>query len=1703
MDGAICALAATLALVAGAQVPSARTGSATLDHGVTPPRVLAARRFLAERGPAADRRRNFGLVGGRGSGPVRVRPLNAATAAWQPIGPLAVESPSLGLVTGRVSALALDPSDSTGNLLYLGATGGGVWVSHNAGISNTGNVAFAPLTDDLAAFTGDAQVSISIGALTVQPGGTGVILAGTGDPNDALDSYYGAGILRSADGGKTWTQISESLPVSGVQSSFYSFAGEGFAGFAWGTANPQLAVAAVSQAYEAILVDATTPQVSYEGLYYSADGGQTWLLATITDGAGADVQGPNDQFAQPDGNAATSVVWNPIRQLFMAAVRFHGYYQSPDGITWTRMAVQPGVGLSTTLCPTNNGSTGSPACPIFRGALAVNPLTGDTFAWTVDENNQDLGIWQDQCAISAGSCTNLNITFSQQLNTAALETNGPDGPATIENGDYNLTLAAVPSQQDTLLMAGANDLWKCSLANSCVWRNTTNVYTCMSAQVGAYQHALAWSAANPLEVFLGNDGGLWRSMDAIGETGPVCSTSDATHFQNLNGSLGSLAEVVSMAASSTTPYTAMIGLGVNGTAGVKAAGPVANWPTVLGGEGGPVAIDAVNDTHWYANNQAGVSIHECSQSSPCTPAAFGAAAQVTDADVDGDGLTMTTPAPFLVDPLARTQLLIGTCRVWRGLASGEGWSTASAVSPILDDSIGNLACNGDALIRSMAALRTTVTSEVVYVGMYGALDGGDPIAGHVFSATIDPSLSASPTWLDLTSNPVTNDSQGLNVSGLDISSIFVDPHDATGNTVYLTVEGNPLTSQRTSVVYGSTDGGAHWANLSSLLPAAPASSIVIDPQDANTAYLATDDGVFSTRQIGTCALASSDCWSPFGIGLPDAPVVTLSALPASALEEVLIAGTYGRGAWQVPLWTAGVTLTTGTVAPTSLAFPSLVVGNPSGAQTVTLTNTGAVALQSAITVSGDFTETDNCQAAALNEGAHCAIQVTFTPSATGSRTGQLTIAANVPGGEFTVPLTGTGLTAGAVNLLPATIHFGQEPVGSTSTPEQITASNIGQSAVAIGSVSITPGEFSISSNACGSQLAAGSQCQLKIVFAPTQAGPASGTVTMIDGTGTQMVQLTGSGAALATDTLTPTSLAFQPTVPGQLSANMTAKLTNSGDLSLTGIAVQVSGAFQLGQNTCGGLLPGHSSCGISVSFAPTKLGAQTGVLTVTDLIRKQTVALAGTGVTPGEFGLSPTSLTFTLLKVGVASPPQTLTITNKGQSAIGHVGFQITGQAAASFAWSADTCGTAQLNPASHCTVQVRFTPAATGGSAATLEISSSSVGVAQAAVALSGTGTTNGIMVSPTKLIFAALSVGQSSPAQTVTITNAAGLALASLNLAVSAQFATTGSTCTATLANGASCSVGIEFVPTAPGAVSGALTVSSPSLATPATVALSGSGATAPAIQFQPQVLTFAEVGAGLAGSPQQITVTNPGTLTAVNGLSFKMAGNFQLATNTCAATLRPAASCTLGIAFSPGAPGSQTGSVSASAANVAGMFASLSGRGFDFTLTPVGVTSQTTSDGQTADYVLSIATLGGSQGSFTFQCGALPPNAQCVFSPPTAGVTASATGSVTVEIETGVTASSAAARLQRAGRWPASTLACGLLLLPMVWRRRRKAMLLVVLIALAAGCLSSCLGAGGGGGSHPPGQGVTPAGTYSIPVTAMSNGLRHSVTLSLTVD
>jgi hypothetical protein len=995
------------------------------------------------------------------------------------------------------------------------------------------------------------------------------------------------------------------------------------------------------------------------------------------------------------------VVWNAARQRFYAAVQYHGYYQSADGATWTRLPNQPGAGLSLSACPTNPGTSGSASCPIFRGVLAVQPVTGDTFALTVDSANRDQGFYQDVCALNGSACGKTSVSFGNVLNAAPLE----QVSGVIAEADYNLALAAAPSGTDTLLYVGTTDLYRCSLAAGCALRNTTNAENgCTTpALVAPSQHALAALAGGLL--YLGNDGGLWRSTDGVAETGAACSPSDASHFQNLNAGLGSLAEVVSFAQAPADAGTLLVGLGALGTA---ATSTVTNsWPQLAAGEGGTVAIDPANPLLWYLSTGAGVSVARCAKGSGCVAADFVATA-IGSTQVADD--IAAIHAPWLLDPGLTSNLIAGTCRTWRGPAArGSLWSTSNELSrPFATP--GTTTCGASApVVRSLAAGGVVASSgnaenagsEALYAGLAGSLDGGLGLGGHLFVNTAANTASGATVWTDAARSPVTNDpaSGGVfNRGGFDISSVTVDAHDTTGATVYATVMGFSGNGVNAPHVYRSVDAGAHWTNISANLPDAPANSLVVDPNDANTLYVALDSGVYVSQQVTNCATAN--CWSVYGVSLPNAPVVQLQAAAAMPTGDgrtgELRAATYGRGIWQIPLLTATGPLTPAiAISPTSVTYSAQQVGTLSAPVTITVTNSGTASLDvSSVLASGDFNETDTCAGTPVAVGGTCTVQVAFLPTAAGTRTGLLTVYGNVAGGQATVVLSGAGLTAATVVLTPTTLAFPATSVGATSAAESVTISNTGGTAATLQMPAIS-GDFTISGNTCTASLAAGTGCTLSIVFAPTASGARSGTLTMGDSVGTQVATLTGTGTNPATDTLSPASLVFSAQQLNTASAAQQVTLSNAGDVPLTAIAAQIaSGDFAV-VNNCGNSLNAHSSCSFSVTYLPKSLGAESGAMTISDQFRSQTVALSGTGLAPPGVSLSPIGgLTFAATAVGSSAAAQTVTLTNSGGTTL-TIGSVLAG-GDFSILPGSNTCGVS-LAPAAACTVQIVFAPTSAG----------------------------------------------------------------------------------------------------------------------------------------------------------------------------------------------------------------------------------------------------------------------------------------------------------------------------------------------------------------------------------------------------------------------
>jgi hypothetical protein len=954
----------------------------------------------------------------------------------------------------------------------------------------------------------------------------------------------------------------------------------------------------------------------------------------------------------------------------------------------------------------------------------------------VDANNLDQGVWQDACGLNNGSCANA-AGFNTRLSSTALEVGS--GSTAIAQGGYNLSLAAVASGSDTLLFAGTVDLNRCSLSGGCVWRNTTNAINgCAApAMVAPSQHAIATLAGAesggtlPL-LFVGNDGGLWRSVDGVNQQQTPCSADDATHFQNLNAGIGSLAEVVSFAQHPTDPATLLVGLGANGTAATGTATTSTLWPQIAAGEGGTVAIDPATPQNWYVSTESGVSLRYCGNGNNCSSGDFIGSPTIGYAQVANDASLIDEP--FLLDPALTTSVVIGTCRVWRGPAqNGAAWSGANAIGAIFGGPL-NSACSAttNAMIRSLAAggpasNATAVQdkgSTVLYAGMAGANDGGGNDGGHVFTTAAAGTATSGTTWEDVAKSTVTNASgAGFNPGGFDISSVVADPHDATGMTVYATTMGFAGNGVNEAHVYRSTNGGANWTNISSNLPNAPANALLVDPNDANTIYVAMDTGVYVTTTVASCA--TSNCWSVYGTSLPNAPIVGLQAATGMATGDgrhgELRAATYGRGIWEIPLLTAvSLAAPAMTLSPTSLTFAAQSVATASAAQAITVTNSGNASLTvSSVATTGDFNETDNCVGSPIAAGASCAVQVKFLPTQTGARTGVLTVYGNVAGGQATATLSGTGTAASTIILNPITMSFASTAVGATSAAQNITISNTGSGTATL-QTPVIAGDFIISTNTCASTLASNVGCTVSIEFQPTASGTRSGSFSITDSVGTQTASLIGTGLLPATDTLSPLALSFAAQQLNTSSATQSVTLTNNGDAALVLIAAQItSGNFTV-VNSCGNSLIGHSTCSMQVAFVPKSLGAQTGVLTVSDVTRSQTVSLNGTGVAPPGVSLAPIStVAFAATGVGLTAPAQTVTLTNNGGVALAIQSIALTGDF--SIVSGSNTCGTT-LAVGAQCTMQIVFAPTATAARTGTFTVTDNAASSPQT-LQLTGTG--------------------------------------------------------------------------------------------------------------------------------------------------------------------------------------------------------------------------------------------------------------------------------------------------------------------------------------------------------------------------------------------
>ncbi len=365
--------------------------------------------------------------------------------------------------------------------------------------------------------------------------------------------------------------------------------------------------------------------------------------------------------------------------------------------------------------------------------------------------------------------------------------------------------------------------------------------------------------------------------------------------------------------------------------------------------------------------------------------------------------------------------------------------------------------------------------------------------------------------------------------------------------------------------------------------------------------------------------------------------------------------------------------------------------------------------------------------------------------------------------------------------------------------------------------------------------------------------------------------------------LSPTSLTFNPQNIGSTSVAQALTLNITGEGTLLISSIGVSGDFAQ-TNNCGSSLAQNSSCTISVTFTPTTTGSRNGSITIADnaSVTPQTVGLTGTGTAPVANVSSPT-LTFSNQNLGTTSGSQPITLSNTGSGAL-----TIASIATGANFGQTNNCGSS-VAASGFCTINVTFSPTATGPLTGTLTITDNNNGVANSTqtVSLSGTGTGPVVSLSapPT---FPSEPVGTTSPAQTVTVTNTGNASLTFTKITVSGTFAiaTSGTTCSTSnpVAASGSCKVAVTFTPTAGGSASGNLSFTDNAGNSPQTLVLNGAGQdfTLAAASGSPTSVTVAP------GSPASYTLSVSGEGGFDQSVSFTCTGSPSDA--TCAVSPSP---------------------------------------------------------------------------------------------------------------------------------------------------------------------------------------------------------------------
>jgi hypothetical protein len=890
---------------------------------------------------------------------------------WQAVGPAAIQYVNQGVeyktVSGDITSVALDPRDPSGNVIYVGTDNGGVWKSTDGGADWT------PLTDYVTDSNG-GPIPIAIGGVAVDPGNPNTVYAATGVASNETASQPGVGILKSTDGGLTWTLVGASV-FAGSQASKIAVSKPGRDG--------------LTSIYVAV---ASGGQFG-PGVYRSQDGGSTWT--NVLNPAAMFLENGNSLGTGHSLASVTDLVLDQLSDFeeniwvclgnvgLVGNSDTAGLWKSPDrGNTWFEVSGPRGAPVAELPSASDypNGGGMNVGRVVFALAqskpqdnltmyvlVSTPPAQNGSFADSGQKSEVDMGL-ADSFGLYKSSDGGLSWTHVMlRENISNLTSTNPRQWLNLftlghEGSDVG-ALAVDPNNRNVVYVGGStrylmnNDQMEPPRAHGFIRVDTGNMDPITGDDLTKEGDAAANMGNYPgmgAPMYMG-EGVFWYDLQ----------TTDAGQ-QNTNPSF------VGHNFLPATIHTLVfdpLGRLLIGTEGGLFRGVNRGWTydTTDGGAGSdtqanlmpPMQLSSIETAGGVSTpNELGMIFTDLNsnlQIADTTSIAIDPYnRQTLDSSQESTGFARTTGSlewsttndPTKVDGFATEGPFAGAIRTGPADPTAP-LGTPSTVYRIFGGIIMVSHLNGDpgTFQFAVAGINSAAQSPFppLTVNPQKLLDPNGVFQDEIMFGTntafeTDNSAASwdqvSPNLNDVISAMAFGPGQDVFYVGTLGGQVFVDLHgggdgfpNRSGGLPGAAINGiavDPLDPNIAFVMVGGFGGhvfrtfnaGQRWTNVSNGLPNFPAYSMVIDPRSQPGApngriYVGTQVGVYVSNDEG-------GSWTRLGNGMPNVPVMDLQF---SQNYEEIVAGTLGRGAFVISTQFTGPTVMS--AAPNTPASPGL------------------------------------------------------------------------------------------------------------------------------------------------------------------------------------------------------------------------------------------------------------------------------------------------------------------------------------------------------------------------------------------------------------------------------------------------------------------------------------------------------------------------------------------------------------------------------------------------------------------------------------------------------------------------------------------------------------------------------------------------------------------------------------------------------------